>query len=82
MAEADVIGPITDIGTHGAVEVAGKPELLGEPFGRFAVSNTAISFSILLLALRLRVGIVFLAIATHIALTARQRGAENDGRDA
>ena len=64
----------------------GKPRLLGASFGSLAVSNTAISMLELSLALRLRgAGIVFPAIghgAVQIAPAARQRGEENNGRDA
>ena len=64
----------------------GKPRLLGASFGSLAVSNTAISMLELSLAFRLRgAGIVFPAIghgAVQIAPAARQRGVENDGRDA
>jgi len=63
-----------------------KPRLLEASFGSLAVSNTAISMLKLSLALRLRgAGIVFPAIghgAVQIAPATRQRGVENDSRDA
>ena len=63
---------------------AGK--LLVAPFGSLAMPDTAIFVSILALALRLFVAVVFLLAkgngAVQIALTACQNGIKDDGRDA